>query len=385
MKKQPRQYFNILSEEGAKEATMFLYGYIGEEYSFDADTQRWKMTGVTDIEFVKEFKRLAAQYSTIHLRINSYGGEIMHGSAIVSAIQNSKVDVHTWCDGVAASMGAGIFLAGKKRHMAKNGMLMLHSAINLCWGNAKEMRECADVLDKFSQSIISGIAASTSLSEEAIQEKYFADYANHWLTYADALADGLITEKEEDYQAAEVPSNLAGMTYSQLVAYFEKENHPQAQQAQGFLQRLRAFFEESFGGQHSQPSQSDINDMNLKDFQDSLKAGTLQLEEVKAHLATLEQEPAPTAAAPESAELRKDLDAALAANANLAEQLKQLSATVAAWGKTPGASKSEPGMPDGDLPTADGQDTLEARLAKANAAYEAAAKNNEPASFVIGD
>lgn len=378
MKKQPQpsKYFNILAAEDGTEATMFLYGYIGEEWAFTGE--RWEMTGVTDIEFVKEFNRLSAQYGTIHLRINSYGGEILHGAAIVSAIQNSKAEVHTWCDGMAASMGAGIFLAGKKRHMAKNAMLMLHSALNICWGNAKEMRECADTLDKFSASIIAGMAASTGLSEADIKTKYFDDYADHWLTYADALADGLITEKEEEYEAeaGAMPTNLASMTYGQLVNHFHEQQHPEGR---SLLQQLRAAWQNTIAavtGDKPSPiqSQSETQDMTLKDFTDSLAAGTLKLEDVQAHLATLA--PPKAEAAPEESPEKKEMAA-------LKAQVEQLSATIAAWGKTPGAGKSTPPMPGDDLPAADGGNTIEARLKATNEALAKAADANESARFVI--
>lgn len=382
MKKQP-QYFNILTTEGSDEATILLYGYIGEWIGWDEE-KGWVEKGVTDIAFVQELERLAAKYNTIHVRINSPGGEIFHGSAIVTAIRKCEADVHTWIDGVAASMAGVIWMAGKKRHMAKNAMLMIHSASGICWGNAGDMREMADTLDAFDQSLITSCADSLGMSEEDMRKKYF-DGKDHWLTWNEVDAAGWLSAPDDYKTAAEPPKDITAMSYRDLVAFFEKEKHPQAPQAQGFLQRLRAFFEESFGGEHSQSSPINTLDMNFDDFKKSIEAKTLDIEAVKAFLAE-QTPPAPvTAAAPEVAELRNDLDAALAANANLAEQLKELTATVAAWGKTPGASKSTPGMPDNDLPTPDDQDTPAARLAKANAEYAAAAAKNEPASFVIGN
>lgn len=397
MKKQP-QYFNILTTEGSDEATILLYGYIGEAYAWDTEKNAPKEVGVTDIAFVQELERLAAKYNTIHVRINSPGGEIFHGSAIVTAIRNCKAEVNTWIDGVAASMAGVIWMAGEKRHMAKNGMLMIHSASGLCWGNAADMREMADTLDAFDQSLVTACADALGMSEQDMRKKYF-DGKDHWLTYNDVSAEGwLSAAADDDYEAEDkLPEDIAKMSYRDLVAYFEKEKHPQAEQ--GFLQKVRAFFEETaalFGGNHSTTSSAAVSteadkntlDMNLEDFKKSIEAKTLDIKAVKAFLAEQDAPPATPADDNDSeavAELRKDLDAALAANANLAEQFKTLSAQIAEWGKQPGASKSAPGMPENDLPTDDTANTIESRMKKAAEFYNNAAVNNEQAQFVIGN
>lgn len=385
MRKQDRKYYDILTAEGATEATILLYGYIGEYYDWATD----EMKGVTDIAFVQELERLAATYPTIHVRINSPGGEIFHGSAIVTAIRNCPAEVHTWIDGVAASMAGVIWMAGKKRHMAKNGMLMIHSASGLCWGNAQDMREMADTLDAFDASLVTAAADALGESEADMKSKYF-DWKEHWLTWNDVNTAGWLSEDEEYQAAGKMPEDLTHMSYRDLVAYFEKEKHPEGQ---GLLQQLRSLWYNTIAavtgspaaaaapaGQSPIQSPTEIQDMNLKEFQDSLAAGTLKLEEVKAHLATLEPPQAdnnpaatPTAEPAPNAELD-----------TLKAEVKKLTELVAAFGQQPGAGKSTPGMPDGDLPTADGKATLEARLKAANAAYEAAAAANEQVTFTIG-
>lgn len=114
--------------------------------------------------------------------------------------------------------------------------------------------------------------------------------------------------------------------------------------------------------------------MTLKDFTDSLAAGTLKLEDVQAHLATLA--PPKAEAAPEESPENKEMAA-------LKAQVEQLSTTIAAWGKLPGAGKSTPPMPGDDLPAADGSNTIEARLKATNEALAKAADANESARFVI--
>lgn len=356
MKKQP-QYFNILTTEGSDEATILLYGYIGDARDWYTGEQK----GVTDIDFVQELDRLAAKYNRIHVRVNSPGGEIFHGSAIVTAIRNCKSEVHTWIDGVAASMAGVIWMAGAKRHMAKNGMLMIHSASGLCWGNAADMREMADTLEAFDASLVTSCADATGMSEPDMKKKYY-DGKDHWLTYNDVHAEGWLTAAEDDDYKSEtkLPEDITRMTYRDLVALFEKENNPQEQQ--GFLQKVRAFFEETaamFGGAHSQPSPINTLDMNLEDFKKSIEAKTLDIEAVKAFLA---EQTAPPAAPPAEPPVPAAADPVAADVTALKATVADLQKLVAEWGAKPGATKSTPPMPDGDLPAADGAKTLKAQL-----------------------
>lgn len=388
-------YYRVLSQENDREATIMLYGYIGDYYAWDEDGYLVN-AGISDIQFVQELDRLAAIYPKIHLRINSPGGEVYHGAAIVSAIRKCKAEVHTWNDGIAASMAALIWAAGKERHMAKNAMLMFHSGLWVCIGNPKDMRECADTLDKMNEAMIAGMADSTGISEEELNTRYFADYADHWLTFRDAEKDGLINAMSEYESPDDTDATaLANMNYKKLIAYFEKTQHPDSP---GFRDQVRAAFNKAIaavtgGNTHSQPSspaaadtsaqegKTDI-EMDLQEFKDSLAAGTLKLEEVQAHLATLPAAPSAQAAAepatPSPAE--PDVNAEITA---MKAVIADLQAKVTAYGKESGAGKTTPPMPGGDPATPDGTNTPAARFAEMNNALIAAADKGEPAQFVI--
>lgn len=393
-----RKYYDILTSEGSNEATILLYGYIGEQYGWD-DEKGWHQTGITDIDFVEELAALAAKYAVIHIRINSPGGEIFHGSAIVNAIRECPAEIHTWIDGVAASMAGVIWLAGKKRHMAKNGMLMIHSGSALCWGNAADMREIADTLDQFDSTLIISVADSTGMSEEDLKAKYF-DYKDHWLTWNDVNAEGWITAAGEYTAATPMPKDIQNMSYRALVEFFNEKKHPEAP---GLLQKLRAAWDNTIaavtGGNTHSPSQS-IQDMNLEDFKKSVGDGTLSLDDVKAHLATLSaaasakaDEPAPAqtaeteptvpvAPSPDPA-ITATIEALKAQNATMLQQIQQLTETVAAYGQQPGAGKSTPAPPADGLPDPGSNGEAKALYAKMNADLIAAAARNEPANFLL--
>ena len=62
----------------------------------------------------------------ITLYINSPGGEINSGIALYDCLCIMQAPVRTVCIGIAASMGALIFLAGDRRAMLPHTKLMIH-------------------------------------------------------------------------------------------------------------------------------------------------------------------------------------------------------------------------------------------------------------------
>lgn len=64
--------------------------------------------------------------SPIYLEINSPGGDVSCGFAIINAIEHSSAPITTIISGEAASMGAMIFITGKTRKMYANSYIMFH-------------------------------------------------------------------------------------------------------------------------------------------------------------------------------------------------------------------------------------------------------------------
>ena len=133
----------------------------------------------------------------ITLYINSPGGEVVSGLAVYDYIQLMKAPVRTVCIGTAASMGAILFLAGKKREMLMHTMLMIHDPAygggDMAGKKPHELQMYVDKL-KQSQEIIAGIIAEkTGKSLEEIYEKTRADsYFNAQEAMDYGLATGIV-------------------------------------------------------------------------------------------------------------------------------------------------------------------------------------------------
>lgn len=107
--------------------------------------------GVTASDFVNELSGVDAK--NITLRVNSPGGDVFDGLAILNSLRNHPATVNVMVDGLAASAASFIAMAGDSVTMAPNSMMMIHEASGLCMGNAVDMRELADLLDKTSANI----------------------------------------------------------------------------------------------------------------------------------------------------------------------------------------------------------------------------------------
>ena len=67
----------------------------------------------------------------VHFYINSPGGSVSAGLAIYDTMQFLRCEVHTYCIGLAASMGAVLMCGGAagKRFVLPNSRLMLHQPL----------------------------------------------------------------------------------------------------------------------------------------------------------------------------------------------------------------------------------------------------------------
>lgn len=172
---------------------LLVYEDIGENL--------WTGGGVT-AKSIKQQLDTAGVFSRIAVRINSPGGDAFEGSAILSLLKAQKKPVDVFIDGIAASAASIIAMAGDTVTMGRTAMMMVHNAWSWCAGNAADMRQCADVLDKISVSI--GQAYVDKTGKTAAEIKAIMD-AETWMNadecVADGFADAVAAEDDEDEAA----------------------------------------------------------------------------------------------------------------------------------------------------------------------------------------
>jgi ATP-dependent Clp endopeptidase proteolytic subunit ClpP len=145
--------------------------------------------GVSAADFVNDLNSVSAK--NITLRINSPGGDVQDGLAMLNALRQHPANIHVIVDGWAASAASFIAMAGDRVSMAPNAMLMIHDAAGMCMGNAQDMQEMADLLDKHSDNIASVYQRRAGGTVEDWRE---AMRAETWYSDQEAVDAGLADE-----------------------------------------------------------------------------------------------------------------------------------------------------------------------------------------------
>lgn len=159
---------------------IFIYDEIGPDF--------WGLVSAKSV--IDQLAKFGAT-SDVTVRINSPGGSVTEGQAIYNALLRHKGDVTVEIDSLAASMGSYIAMAGTTIRIAENAMMMVHNPWSIAIGNAKQMRETADVLDKFQSQLVQTYAARSKQSDEDVAAMMDAET---WLTAAEAIEKGLADE-----------------------------------------------------------------------------------------------------------------------------------------------------------------------------------------------
>ncbi|HFO6802631.1 TPA: ClpP-like prohead protease/major capsid protein fusion protein [Escherichia coli] len=123
--------------------------------------------GITAKQFTEDLKALG-DVSHINLRIHSPGGDVFEGIAIYNLLRNHPADITVYIDGVAASMASVVAMAGDRVVMPENAMMMIHKPWGISGGNAGDMRDYADLLDKVETVLIPAYARKTGKSAQEI-------------------------------------------------------------------------------------------------------------------------------------------------------------------------------------------------------------------------
>jgi len=332
--------FQVMKEQEGKIGTIYLYGYIGQYgYEYDGSSQEG-LQAADILKVVKELKD--AGCTQLNVRINSPGGNIMEGDGIMSAMKNSKMELHTFCDGTAASYAFALFLSAKKenRHIAQNGKLMVHDARSGVYGNAKTLRTAADNLDVFNSAAINQIVADTEMSIDDIKSKYF-DGEDHWMDANTALEIGLINQID-DYEAEATIPNAEQMSHPQLVQFFAQTGKIEKNIFSKVMDKVRQ--------QIGIIPNLKIELVNIETIKEAMKKGEITVEQ----LATLTAAPAPTPPTPPA-----EVPTPVLTTESVAEMISaaltpvqaentDLKAEIETLKKAPGAAPSQVAAPGGE-------------------------------------
>lgn len=129
----------------------------------------------------------------IQLYINSPGGSVTAGLAIYDTMQILSCEVHTYCIGQCASMGAVLLCAGAKghRYALPNSRIMIHSVSSGTEGTIHDMKRHFEESQRLNDVLIKLIAAHCGKTEKQVAKDMDRDY---FLSADEAVAYGLVDQ-----------------------------------------------------------------------------------------------------------------------------------------------------------------------------------------------
>jgi len=152
---QQRPPLSLVRSEDKTEATLYIY---------DVIDPWWGVSAATIAPVIASLDPT----TTLHVRVNSPGGDVFEGRAIRTHIQQFKGKTIAHIDGLAASAATTVADACDEVEISEGGMYMIHNGWTFAMGNRHDMRKTADLLDKVDASIVADYAKRTGLDIEQL-------------------------------------------------------------------------------------------------------------------------------------------------------------------------------------------------------------------------
>lgn len=184
----------IRAEVHGDETTLYVYDVIvSDDY--------WG--GVSAEQFVRELNAITA--STIHLRINSPGGEVFAARCMEAAIKGHPARVVAHVDGYAASAASFVAIACDEVRMAPGAFMMIHKAWMFAAGNCDELVQVAGLLEKLDATLADTYSQKCGRPAAEMMELMAAET---WFTAQETVDIGLADTVEESLSKAQASWNL---------------------------------------------------------------------------------------------------------------------------------------------------------------------------------
>ena len=192
-----------LRAAGKDASELRIYGDIGEHWDAELSNDARAITA-----------KLDALSGDLAVRINSFGGSVADGLAIFNALRRySGGRVTTHIDGVAYSIASLIAMAGGDVRMAGNAILMIHAPWGMAIGNAPEMREMADILDKHAEAMVASYVRDGGPDADTIRG-WLTDGQDHYFTATEAADLGLVDVVEDVVPEFDIAASLRGSRFT---------------------------------------------------------------------------------------------------------------------------------------------------------------------------
>jgi len=174
--------FRVENAVSESEATIYMYdAIVGDDL-----TAEW-CGGISPMMFLRDLASITAP--TIHLRINSPGGDVFAARAIEQAIRDSDKTIICHIDGICASAATFIAIACDEVVMSPGALFMIHNGWTWGCGDRHDFTKTSTLLGKVDSTIALSYATKSGKPQDEIALLMDAET---WFTAQEAQAFGLI-------------------------------------------------------------------------------------------------------------------------------------------------------------------------------------------------
>lgn len=155
-------------------------------------------TAFETCEFIIKANILQAQDNPITLIINSEGGHVNDGFAIIDVMETSRIPIQTVGTGLIASMALLILSSGHKgtRTLTKNTEIMAHQWAGGVEGKFHELMAVTNEHIRLKAMFVDHFKRHSTMSEKQINDVLFSP-SDRWLTPAECKKYGLVDKVTE--------------------------------------------------------------------------------------------------------------------------------------------------------------------------------------------
>jgi ATP-dependent protease ClpP protease subunit len=139
-------------------------------------------------------------------RINSPGGDVWDGMALLNAFANHPGGVNVRIESLAASMASVIAMGGKRVEAYQNTMMMVHNSWTVAGGNSAEFKDVSALLDKIDGNLLEAYTGKTKLGKREVRDMMAAET---WMTAKEMREKGFIDAIIESGKPARAQFDLS--------------------------------------------------------------------------------------------------------------------------------------------------------------------------------
>ena len=167
---------------------MILHGRVGEDF-FQA--------GFTATDVINALAQIGRDNDFV-ARLNSGGGVATEGAAVYAALRAHRGNILMVIEGVAASAGSLIAMAGDRIAMQMGSTMMIHDPAGITAGTAKDHEKSVEALTAIAEAMAEIYAERTGKTIDEARQDMLAET---WLTAEMAVEAGYADEVDADLEA----------------------------------------------------------------------------------------------------------------------------------------------------------------------------------------